>query len=367
VAPHFLERQAALLYEAQDFGAAATVIEAIAAQTQLTAAQARLGADIAAVLGDHARAAALAHQAVPADARDYRDHLWQAKLLARCGQPDQAEQVLRNLTKKSPTIPEVWVALVQRLAQSGKKWQAAEVMSQVAKQVPPAQVKLTLARCHEALGELPEAEKLFRENAETQSHAFMGWKHLAEFHLRHKEYGKAEPWLRKLLDPAYRVPVELTQAARRQLAVALARQGGGDNYHRALGLLQPGNKSPESAADRTALALVLATRPSQRSQAIALLEQVHHHQPLAAEDALALAVLYRQENQPEKASQVLQRLLALHGQTPEYLAEHVRCLLDLREVADAGFYLHRLQELQPTHPQLPALQKQLKGAVKPPE
>jgi tetratricopeptide (TPR) repeat protein len=361
VSPLFLYRLADLLYQQHDYAAAAAALARIEEQTKLIGVQAHLGADIALKLGDFPRAAALARQAVPADARDYRDHLWQAKVLALAGDAAGAEAVLRQAVKQSPTIPEVWVALVQRLAQTGKSDQVGPVLAQIPQHVPEAKVALTLARCQEALGDLNQAAKLFGENVELQPDAFMGWKQLAEFHLRHQQYAQAEPWLRQLLDPNNAVPPELVKAARRQLAVALARQNDPAKYEEALALLKTDGKTlPASAEDAVALTQVLASKAPQRPQAIQFLEQLRKQHTLPPAGAFVLAELYQQTGQPAKAGALLHELVIEARDNPEYLVDYIRCLIAQKDVGGAQFYLDRLQQWQPAHPQLEPLQLQLK-------
>lgn len=366
VSPVFLYRLADLLYQKQEFQQAGAALDKIETQSKLTPEQAKLAATVALRLGDFPRAVVLAHQAIPPDARDYRDRLWQAKLFTLAGYPEQAETVLRDLAKKSPSVPEVWIALVQRLVLSGKKSEAAVVLPQLPKHLPALKVKATLARCHEALGELAQAEKLLTESVSLQPHTFIGWKQLAEFYLRHKQNAQAEPWLRKLLDPDHRVPPELVLPARRQLAVALARQHDTAKYHEALTLLNAAGKTqPKSPDDAMALAQVLACKTAQRPEAIQMLEQARKQQPLPPEAAFALAVLYRQDGQPAKGAALLKTLLATEGETPDYLAEYVHCLLNQHDLGGVQFYLDRLQQLQPSHPRLPQLLLLLKK-VQPP-
>lgn len=357
----YLYRLANLLYEQRAFAEAAKLMGQIEAHAKLGKDQARLAADVALQLGDLARAAALAHQAVPAAAHDYRDHLWQAKILRLAGYPEKAETVLQKLTQKSPSVPEVWVAFVQQLAAAGKRDQAGLVLKQIPKHLAAVQVKLALARCQEALGELQLAEKLFQENVDHQPEAFLGWKHLAEFYLRQEQYAKAEPWLRELIDPNHRLPPELAQQARRQLAVALARQGDAEKYKEALTLVPKADKSA-SSEDTAAWALVLATQAGERSRAIQMLVDLHQQQPLSAANTLALAVLHRQEGRPDKANALLQQLLAQEGEQPAYLVEYVRCQVAAQHLGDALLHFKRLQFMQPNHPAIAELQSLLKNA-----
>ncbi len=362
IGPAYLFRLAELLTQQRDYAGAAAALVKIEDQAKLTPMQARLGAELALKLHDLPRAVTLARLAVAKDARDYRDHLWQAKVLSLAGQPAEAETVLRHLAKSSPAVPDVWITLVERLALSGKQAEAGSMLLQVPAHLPAAKSTLTLARCREAMGELKQAEELFQAYVLLDEDNFLGWKHLAEFYLRHQQYAKAEPWLRKLMDPNHPVPPDLDQSARRQLAVALARQNDAGKYDEATKLLAGVGKSP---ADKVAQALVLATKSAQRTQAIALMEQARQQQPLPHDAALALAQWYRQAGQPAKAAAVLHDLLTDEGDTPDSLAEYIRCLLARHDIVAAQTHLDRLQQLWPGDPALSVLQQLLKKSKAP--
>src|SRR5207302_9940268 len=103
---------------------------------------------------------------------------------------------------------------------------------------------------------------------------------------------KAVPLLRKLLDPALAAPEEMTAWARRRLAMELAAAGGEPGYREAVELVGGPGKTGGSLAERRARALVLATRPPGRREALRLLEDSLAQGPLAAEEQLRLARLH---------------------------------------------------------------------------
>jgi tetratricopeptide (TPR) repeat protein len=182
-----------------------------------------LGAEVALKRHDPERAVALARQAVPADSRDYRDHLWHARVLEAAGRAAEAEAVLRRAVQTAGPIPDAWVALVQHLAQHGHHARAEAVLEEVRRALPPERVLPALARCHEALGQLDQAERLFQQQQADRPDDWLATRGLAEFYLRSGRPAQAEPWLRRLLDPASDVPAEVAARARRQLREALQK------------------------------------------------------------------------------------------------------------------------------------------------
>ena len=80
----------------------------------------RLAAEIALRNQQHERALELARQAVSADSRDYRDHIWLGQILWALDRPAQAEQALRHAVALADQAPDAWVALIQYLARTDR-------------------------------------------------------------------------------------------------------------------------------------------------------------------------------------------------------------------------------------------------------
>jgi tetratricopeptide (TPR) repeat protein len=171
---------------------------------------------------------------------------------------------------------------------------------------------------------------------------------VANFYARGGQLAKAEPLLRQLLDPksAAAAPVRIT--ARRALALALA----GGNYRRlreALALLdENGKEGSATAADQQARALVYASHPGHRREAIRLFETLPAHQgPTPAQVHIVLAELYEAEGNWPKARSHCLSLLGLDENNPAYVAHYLRALLRNKAAADAQVWLDRLTTLAP--------------------
>src|SRR5581483_8763231 len=98
-----------------------------------------------------------ARQAVPADSKDHRDHLWLGQVAAAAGQRDQAEQSFRRACALNGAAPESWTALILFLARTDPKRAEAELPN-ARRQLPKDTAPLALAACYEALGKAEQAE-----------------------------------------------------------------------------------------------------------------------------------------------------------------------------------------------------------------
>src|SRR5262249_46522714 len=105
----------------------------------------RDAATIALRAGNAERGLALARQATPPNARDYRDHLWLGEMLEATGRPHEAEAALRRAVELGPHAREAWIALVAFLGSSGQIEQADTVVSEAQRALAPEQWALAQA------------------------------------------------------------------------------------------------------------------------------------------------------------------------------------------------------------------------------
>ena len=130
--------------------------------------------------------------------------------------------------------------------------------------------------------------------------------------------------------------------------MVLAARGDYRRFRQAVALLDERPSSqPETNEDRHARAMVLATRPSRHSEAIALLEQLAARQALAPSDQFLLAQLHGTRGDWRSADQWMERLLESNEGSGQYLAHHARVLLRRGKVDAARLWADRLEQLQP--------------------
>jgi predicted Zn-dependent protease len=346
--PRLFYRLTQLLTERRRFTEGDQVVRKAESYGLLSKELARLGAEIALGTRDQARAVQLARQAVPEPSRDYRDMLWLARLLETVGEPYDAERILRALAGKAAAVPDVRAALVGVLARSQRTKDAKAVIEEAKRKLPSDRVALGLARCYEAFGDVNRAEAQYREALQARPADCVLLSAAAEFFRRTDQPRKAEPLLRQLIDPATQAPGDYRVRARRHLALLLAANATDADYQEALALVDQNSKSRGATVDDDRVrAVVLASRPGQRREAIRLFEDSLKDLPIAEEDQFLLAQLWEAEGAWEQAQRLMLDLLATNPENPQYLAFHLRGLIRHGERAGMSFYLDKLERIEP--------------------
>jgi predicted Zn-dependent protease len=309
---------------------------------------ARLSAEAALAVGDRERAVRLAREAVPGSARDYRAALWLARLLDAAGRHNEAAAILRASADKSPRTWEVWAALVAALAHGQNADQARAAIAEAQGKLPPERLELGLAHCWEALGDLAQAERYYRDGLARRPGDLLLLRAASDFFIRSDQPDKAEPLLRRLLEPKTQCPADYAVRARRQLARLLAAHGSEQDYQDALAFLQVNaDLHGPSVNDQRARALVLARRSEQRGNALNLFDASLKDQPLSEEDAFTLAQLCAAAGQEQRADQLLRELLATNPNNARYLAFQARELIRRGNRNAAQNVLSRLERIEP--------------------
>jgi tetratricopeptide (TPR) repeat protein len=365
--PAVIKRLAELLVERRRYEEADRALSRLEEQGPPDKELARLGADVALRLHDYPRAVWLAHWAVPGVTRDYRDQVWLGRVLAAAGQSREAEDVLRRCAGKSGGLAEPWIALAEVLARVGQWTRAEKVMEEIKKSVAPKRQPTALARVYEAIDRCDLAEELYQAATRSSLDDFLLVRQAAAFHLRQDQHGKAEKYLRRLLEQRVGAPEEFTLWARRQLALLLAKEKGSPRRDEALTLLDLNlRQRPDALADVRARALVLASRPGQRREALGQFEATLTDRPAAPDELLILAELYEADGDASKAQEQTIGLLALDGRNPQYLAHHIRGLLRRGQTDEAEIYLAQLVQVQPRAARTRELGELLSRAKSPP-
>src|SRR5207244_3162202 len=98
-----------------------------------------------------------------AASKDYRDHLWTARLLFSSGRASPAaEKALRRAVELADTEPETWVALVGYLSATGRRADAEAEVERARVKLTGRQGALALAQCYEAAGNVAKAREMFK-------------------------------------------------------------------------------------------------------------------------------------------------------------------------------------------------------------
>src|SRR5262249_306636 len=115
--------------------------------------------------------------------------LWYGLLLHAMAQPAQTENAFAEATKKAPTLPRAWEALVMRLIKSKKKNEAVEAVREASRNL--SKDSLAMARLYQMAGDLVQAEEYYKAAvAETPDNPAV-FQRAVEFYLATNQPGKA--------------------------------------------------------------------------------------------------------------------------------------------------------------------------------
>jgi Tfp pilus assembly protein PilF len=327
----------------------------------------RLAATVALRQEDVARGLQLAGEAVQADTRDPKELVWLGRVHLAAHQPAEAERKFRLAAELAPGEPEPWLALVQFLAEQKRPADAGAALRQARAHLPPAsssaQTPLTLARCHESLGQFKEAQEQYEAALRAAPGQVEVVRTVAAAYLSAGRYQQAEPLLRRLAAGELGARPEDIEGARRDLAIVLASGTDYRRFQEALGLVglkldDRGQLARDSAQDRLdstdarrAKARVLATQGQRqfRRRAIELFEQLDREQSLTPDDRFILALLYDAEDAWPKSREALKQLCLARTYSPQYLAQYIQGLIRQRtptDLEEADRWLGRLAELE---------------------
>jgi tetratricopeptide (TPR) repeat protein len=331
----------------------------------------RVAAEVALVRQDANLALNLAEKAVSRDSQDFRDHIWLGRMFAATGNPAEADAEFRGAIRLKETHPDCWVALIEFLHTKGDKVNAALELEQAHKKLPPAQALLPLAHCHELLGQVDEAKRLFDKAVQAKPGDGITLQAVGMFYLRCNQRQEAKRLLEKALSLKDRPVSELAEA-QRMLALLVASSGNYQETQRALEMLHvlpdAGPSSDPTAdldlADERVKVAILARHPDarQRRRAIAILEKIARLQMMTDDDKVGLAQLYESVgNWPQARDQWLNlvdtaekdlqkpgpRKIELEKALGEYLTHLCAGLLRHKALAEAQTWFAKLEKLEP--------------------
>lgn len=285
--------------------------------------------------------------------RDYRDHLFRATVFAVNHAPNEAKAALQKAVSLNDSAPESWIALVRFLAANDQKSEAMAAYQQAAKKLragktrpgpEAAVIPLTLGACLELLGDLGEAEKLYRE-AYSLAPTDPGIVRQLVLLLQHTNR-KAEA--AKMLENtmAEPNPPAVRRWARRMMAFALiAGPDGYTHVPEAIALIDTNlQEGGNLLDDQRAKSLVQAADPFQRADAIAGLTESAKTVPLGPEENFLLAKLYLQNGVLDQAEVCLKSAAQSGGlASAEHLALLAKVQLERGNTTAARTTIDRLK------------------------
>ncbi|SIO55099.1 Tetratricopeptide repeat-containing protein [Singulisphaera sp. GP187] len=308
---------------------------------------------------DQGQALELARQAIAPDSKDYHDRIWLAQMLWAAKKPAEAEVELRRAVAMAGKEPEVWMALIQFLSETDQKVAAEQAIAEAGRQLPPDLVTLTLARCYDRIGDRAKAEEQYV--AALKTHPDNAAIHLtvANFYLATQRPENAQTLLRKVLDPQLKAPQQIVASARRSLALSLAN-GDSESFLEAASLLDK-NIAEEGGLieDQRFKALLLASRPGHRREAIAKYEELAQRSTPSPLEKYQLAQLHAAGRDWSKARDLLLSLVSVDAENPDYLYSLSRVLLARGDLDQARPWITKLEKATPESLQVVELKARL--------
>ncbi|MDB5311189.1 MAG: hypothetical protein JWO38_5391 [Gemmataceae bacterium] len=342
--PHVIRRLVQLHYEQRRYAEADEVLRGLEAQAPISGDLTRLAAEVSLRNLDADRALELGRKVVPDGSTDYRERTWLAQLMSAAGRAEEAEKEFGRAIALAPDQAEPVVALVRHHARRKETGKAEAVIRRAdGKLAGGDRGVLALAQCYEMIGRRDEAEARYEAAVKASPQDPGVLRGAAQFYQRGGPAGRAEAMLRALLTPAAKAPASDASWARRSLALVLGLRGDDAALGEAFGLLDQ-NAAGETADDVRTRAVLLATRPARRREAIALLEKAEQLQPPLPDHELFLARLYEADGNWPKARDRMLRLVGLQKDNKRYVAAFADSLIRRGEWSEAEAWIGRLRE-----------------------
>ena len=327
--PGVIRQLVRILTERGYHEAAAEMIGKMGARApSLLAGLERPVAEIELVTGNTNKALNHARQAVPADSKDYRDHIWYGQLLSAAGKTAEAEESFRRAIAIADQEPATWVALVQHFVRINDKPRAEAAIREAEQKLPKGKALLNLAQCYDMIGESDRAKKLYEAAFAARPEDSDVLRQMALVCVRTGLTERAEAHLQKIKQLKTSTPKAVAEA-NRLLALIKAARGGNENTQAALALLEAsGDGSPnspvaaESAVDQRVKAMILASDPSvrKRRQAIDIFEGLQRAKLSTPTDQFLLAQLHDGMGEWRKTRSLMVDLLS----AAEYKLDHAK-------------------------------------------
>jgi predicted Zn-dependent protease len=335
----------------------------------LTPTLARIGAEVAVRQRDHTRAVELGVRALPGDSGSHRDRLWLAEVHDRAGRVNEAVRILERLTEKAGEIGDVWVALVRQYLRAGQREKSEDVLPRAQKQLASGDDgwQLALGECHEALGRLEQAERLYQLALKASPHNPLVLRRVASFHIAADQPENAIPLLMALATSPYDTKGHVSWA-RRSLAtvpfqLVILKRPIPRAYREQLDeeslmiWLASSKETREETANERARALLIGSRPGREREGLKRFDKtLTPRLPLTPEEQLRLAQLRDLAGDPTRADEALDDLLKQERFSGQFAAAQVRLHLSRGDRVTASRALTRLLELEPDTERTRALQ-----------
>lgn len=262
--------------------------------------------------------------------------------LAATGNVDDAARQLRLTMLESEDNGEAAISLMELYLRNGLTDQAVEVFKQHA----GAMNRLELSRTYEAFGDLQRAVEILEQHVTQQPGDAEAAQNLAELFVRNGRPELAEPLLEKLLSAQTKVSEAGVRAARRSLAIILAKKQNYRAFQRATALMdQNAAENPVvEIQDVRTMARVLQNSPipDDHLVAIGLFENIDDRRQMSHEDRWQLGKLYIRVGLPEQASPQFEQAARRGFAEPRFLSDLITHQIRMGDLGQARERIERL-------------------------
>lgn len=262
--------------------------------------------------------------------------------LAAAGQVEEAERQMRMTLLESEKNAAAAISLMQLYLQDGRTEQAVEVFKQHASSMTAVE----LSRTYEAFGDLQRAVNILQKHVEQRPDDSKAVLKLADLLAANERSELAESLLENLLSSRSGTTKAIVQAARRSLAIILARKQNYREFQRATALMdQNAAEIPEiDIRDLRTMATVLrfSPTPADHLVAIGLLEKIDDRHQMSHADRWRLGRLYIRIGLPEQAAPQFAQAARNGFADPDFLSDLVAHQIQMGALAEARLQIERL-------------------------
>lgn len=294
--------------------------------------------------GQKDRAAELAAEMAQGSPEALNLQVWQANVLKALGDPEQAQQKLRDLIKANPKDLSPWASLLMLQLSQKQLPEAKATVEEMKKNVEVERPELLWTRCALLLGDSQAADKEIEAAMAKFPDDPIVLKTAVQYY---RQTGRGTTALATLRAIHKRQPE--ARWVTNQLAEMLASSAS--TWAEALSLVEPPPPAgQETSIDRLVRANVYALGPgnAEKEKAIALLKQLvdDPSNSMTVQTRLLLAQLYNEQGRTVEALEQA-RLASINSTNLPALNFYIRRALDIDRIADARQALDRLAQSDP--------------------
>ncbi|HWG47476.1 MAG TPA: hypothetical protein VN688_32230, partial [Gemmataceae bacterium] len=361
--PAVIRDQVELLTNAGRYKEADLVLKRLRDPLLVNSELGRLATVVAVHLKNTDRANALMQvNRTPEGSKDYRQLLWEGRMLAETSKPKEAEPKLRQALQMADREAEPYVTLVQFLVRQKREKEADAILKQARERLPADRLELTLAQCYEVLGQNKSAQARYEEALNGHRQDATTVRRVAAFYWNAGQLEQAEPLLRDIIEKRVKKPSsDGVNWARWHLALVLASGTDYGRFREAMGLVglkldangqlirDAERERGDSTDSKRFQARVLAAQAGHRQfrqRALEMLEALERTKALGPDDRFILAMLYESEAAWLKAKPILGQLVEASEPAPRHLAYYVQALLEHKDLEEAAKMVDQLEDLE---------------------